>query len=349
MKMHVARFMISLSLVGVIFAAACERTVTRVEQVHTASTCFNCHTDQDLFLVAASEQWARSTHASGNNIDRNTPPCNECHTHEGYLAKLAGETLDEAENPNAIHCFTCHAPHSNDTLEPRVTDPPALQNGEVYDLTRANICIDCHQSRRDVTAYLTPPVNLSPFWGPHHGPQSDILIGTNGYEYASFTYDNTNHRSAIDGGCMGCHFDKTSNFILGGHSFNMEWDDGSGATLNTDACLPCHTVTDWDHNGRQTEVDGLAANLLNLLVNAGLMMPDGRPASVTVNDADSAGAVWNYMMYKEDQSSGVHNYKYTRDLLESAIQFMGGSPAPPVAEEQRPSGVSAGAGAGGTR
>ena len=72
---------------------------------------------------------------------------------------------------------------------------------------------------------MTGRVTLTSRWGPHYGTQADMLIGTNGYEYAAYTYDRTTHREATtaDGkdGCLECHFKATSQYVVGGHSFNM--------------------------------------------------------------------------------------------------------------------------------
>ena len=51
------------------------------------------------------------------------------------------------------------------------------------------------------------------------------------------------------------------------------------------------------------------------------------PTSVTTS-ADSAGAVWNLLLAKEDRSHGVHNPKYIVGLLRSAIEYITGPPPP---------------------
>ena len=84
------------AVLAMTLAISCERTVTRIEQTVQASNCFVCHSDQDISLVAAEQQWIRSTHASGNNISHNTAPCNECHTHEGFIAKVADGRVERA-------------------------------------------------------------------------------------------------------------------------------------------------------------------------------------------------------------------------------------------------------------
>lgn len=117
----------------------------------------------------------------------------------------------------------------------------------------------------------------------------------------------------------------------------MSWNDGSNTDLNTAACAKCHgSLPDFNFGNRQTDTDALVDELRVLLVAAGLVDgTSGAPLSVTVNDADSLGAVWNYVYVQEDASRGVHNWRYTRDLLTSAIQFMEGTlPPSPVARRQ---------------
>ena len=308
----------------------CERTVTTVEQVQTAEACFDCHSDSDLSLVSAEAQWQNSQHASGENIDRNTRGCENCHTHEGFLKVQTGALLpDPFDNPTAIHCFTCHAPHSSGTLALRVNDSQILQDGSSYDLGGANICSACHQARRDVNTYITEPTELSEHFGPHHSPQTDMLLGTNGYEYPSYTYrDLSAHRSATTDGCLHCHYRVTSNYIVGGHSFNMEWDEGGEEVLNPEACEPCHAgLDDYNYAGIQDSTEALLGRLGAALEAAGLLTAEGHPPDDVFTSADSAGAVWNYVYVEECQSHGVHNPWYTEDLLRSSLQFLSAAPA----------------------
>jgi hypothetical protein len=335
-------------IVAFVFVAACERTITRVEETTTPESCFSCHSDASTFLVAAEAQWENSKHASGDNIDRNTilfgTPCVGCHTSEGFVARVTtGQIPAVVENPTAIHCFTCHAPHTNENLSLRVTEVQKLKNGESFDLHDANICTACHQALNNVNTYVAKDVQtLSQYWGPHHGVQSDMLIGTNGYEYAGFEYSRTNHRGGTDNGCLDCHFKTTRNYILGGHSFNMAFDREGTEEFNTAACaqVQCHPdeeLTDFNRDNVQSDVTALIDQLQTLLINANLLAfyaddnayePTERGVHSATAPGDSAGAVWNYLLAREDRSEGVHNREYITGLLESSIQFM--QPAPPL-------------------
>ena len=323
---------------------ACERDVTYVENEDQASTlgnCFNCHSDEDQKLVAAEQQYFYSVHASGTAVSEPDDPCSGCHTSEGFIERVETGTMpDTVENPTAINCFTCHAPHTTGTLATRIQDPVPFANGAVFNHHGGNLCTACHQARRNVDTYVTTAnerVTLSRRWGPHHSPQGDLLTGTNGYEYEDFDYQQTGHKSATKDGCLDCHFRVTENLRVGGHSFNMAYDD-----FNTAACEGCHATIgdDFDYRRYQTTTDSLATELRTRLVAGGLWSDaNDEPRAVTTS-SDSAGAVWNYLMAVEDRSRGVHNPKYIQGLLQSGIAFMDGALAAPVAgrKEEVPGG-----------
>jgi len=320
-------------IVAFVFVAACERTVTTVEENTAPANCFGCHSDANTALVAAEGQWANSKHASGENIERNFVPCVSCHTSEGFVRRVNGQPPATIVNPTAIHCFTCHAPHtkgvSADSLLLRVTAVQKLKNGESYDLHAANICTACHQARYSVHTEVAKDT-LSERWGPHHSVQADMLLGTNGYEYEGYEYEQmVFHKTLTDNGCLDCHFETTRNYILGGHSFNMAFDQEGTEVFNTAACAKCHEeeLEDFNVDNVQTDVETLIAQLETLLINANMLVyypEEGAwlpPERHVVSD-DSVGAVWNYFMAKEDRSEGVHNSKYIKGLLESSIQFL---------------------------
>ena len=341
------RFQLAGCIAAVAVAlVACERTVTTVEETSEPATCFNCHSDEDTKLVAAEQQYEFSVHASGLHVTELNEPCSGCHTSEGFIQRIETGTIPaDLENPTAIHCFTCHAPHTRGDLTRRLDHFYPLANGETWDLHNGNACTACHQSRRDVDAYVSPPsgrVNLSSRFGPHHGPQTDVLVGTNGYEYAGFTYEQSEHRTATEDGCLDCHMKVAENLRVGGHSFNMTFEEEGGEELiNVGACADCHgDLDDFDYNGAQTEIDSLVANLRATLVTAGLVSAStGLPRTVANVASDSAGAVYNYMMAVEDRSRGVHNRKYMRGLLTSAQQYMDGTlPAPSNVAKRRDGG-----------
>jgi hypothetical protein len=308
---------------------ACDREITRIEQVtQDPSTCFDCHSDENTILVAAEQQWFNSKHASGLNTNRNFPPCSGCHVSEGFLARVAGDSPGTYSNPTSIHCFTCHAPHSLGDFSLRVTAEQSLMNGASFDLGAGNLCVFCHQARRNVNSYVgSGQVTFtSEHWGPHHSTQGDLVIGSNGYEYDGFTYEQLEyHRTLTDDGCVDCHFKSTQNYVVGGHSFNMEAELEGEEVLNLGTCNKCHDeLEDFNYDEVQDDVTAMTATLKTLLVNAGLIDDSSHTIEDVTTSADSAGAVWNYLLVYEDRSKGVHNSKYALGLLESSILFMEG-------------------------
>jgi hypothetical protein len=330
-----------LMVLLVLSLAACDREITRVEQIGEAQTCFECHSDQNTFLIAAEAQWANSFHASGLRLaEGESATCAACHISEGFIQRVNGETVTANTNPTVIHCFTCHSPHTDGDFGLRWTETATLFNGVKFDLGAANLCVACHHARRDAKVYVgtvgTDRVKISStHWGPHYSNQGDILIGSNGYEYSDYDYAITKHRSATTDGCLDCHYRVTSSNVIGGHSFNMKGflrDEGGivEELENTAACEKCHNdVESFDIAGVQTEVDEMAEHLAGLLEAAGLWANGG--PKVTTTSVDSAGAVWNLAMAEDDRSHGVHNPAYVKGLLESSIQFMEGTLKPTLA------------------
>ena len=226
-------------LIALVALTACTREITTVEQVDPgASNCFSCHSDQDLTLVSLERQWTESRHGEGEVAFEGTrASCAQCHSADGFLAYLAGEEVEAYANPAPIHCFACHAPHSDANFGLRTTDPVTLLNGASEDIGNGNICVNCHQSRQNVDTYVVDGVRPNNRFGPHHGPQGDMLFASNMYEYAGYAYEETPyHRTLTEDGCADCHMAATGYFTVGGHSFNMEGDVEGEIELNVAGC-----------------------------------------------------------------------------------------------------------------
>jgi len=329
------------------------------ERVHAGSAsestdCFTCHGISDFGpeVIAATAQWESSKHSSGDNIDRNSGSCAGCHTSEGFVANVTGEAYG-GSSYNAIGCFTCHDPHGAESFALRTSSAVTLGNGASYDKGPSNQCANCHKSRRDVTTYVSDGGSMSSHYGPHHGPQADMLVGNNAYEYVGYTYTNSAHTSTTIEGCLDCHFDEADAYVLGGHTFLME-DEESGSE-HTDGCnvTGCHTESleidslnrvaaadfDWDGSveGVEDEIAGLLDSLATALIAGNLLEyvaedDEYDPIARTVELADSAGAVFNFKFVEEDRSHGIHNTDYAVGLLQSSINYLAtgdpnGSPA----------------------
>lgn len=315
--------------VGLLIGAGCERKITNEGSGDEfgSADCFTCHGDEGL-LLAAKGEWQNSVHASGNNVDytnRSGTDCTACHDHQGFLDITEnGEVDPPYDMVSAIHCFTCHAPHERGDLTLRVDDAYTLADGTVFDHGAANLCANCHHSRTDASA-ITDGQITSRYWGPHHGPQADLLTGTGGYEYSGVTYETSPHASAVEDGCIGCHMGNPRTHIgykIGGHSFNMmdeeSGDDLSGICAN-ESCHP--SAEDFDYDNAQTIVDSLLDSLGVMLLAEGLIDGTDHPVTDTL-DGDVAGAVYNFVLVHEDRSEGIHNFKYIKGLLDSSIDYM---------------------------
>lgn len=325
--------MVLAGIVGLLALTACTREITTIVQEEPQpSACFECHSDTDLTILRAQTEWAESRHGEGETVFEGTnASCVRCHANEGfiqYVADPARTSYSATTTPTNINCFTCHAQHSTGSRDAlRINSPVALLTGDSYDLGKGNTCLVCHQARRNVNVYITSSNSINSRYGPHHGPQGDLLLGANGYEYEGYTYTETPyHRTLNDDGCVNCHMRNVAH-LVGGHTFNVsaynvEEDE---MIYNTGACVECHEDIgdDFDYNGVQTEIDGLLAELQALLFDAGFVNAEGTPVTATGRPADDAGAIWNFMFVgREDRSRGVHNPAYARDLLQSSIDHM---------------------------
>ncbi len=275
--------------------------------------CSDCHNDTTLIL-SKSIQSATTTHMTGGAHDYagGRASCTACHSSEGFQEMVATgigiEDFEEATaNPSPQNCRTCHQIHTTYTKADfalRTTAPVTLiASGETFDRGDGNLCATCHQPRR-----LGPEEGggdyeiTSTHWGPHHGPQSTVLLGISAYGVPDST---GMHYTLVDDGCPVCH--------LANDNHTLE--------ASTAGCQSCHVDLDTlDKNGVQTEIKALFDELGELLEDAGLLH-DGHPNPGTYTE-EQAGAAWNWMIVYEDNSFGIHNPSWTKAILEKGIELM---------------------------
>jgi hypothetical protein len=277
-----------------------------------ANTCTECHNDT---TVITGKQFAmeETLHAVGTSAAYagGRGSCTACHSGASFSAMVAaGQTVSEFQEVVDItrqDCRACHQIHTSYTAADWALETTAPVNlyafGELmFDGGKGNLCANCHQPRRAIAA-PDPNDNIavtSTHWGPHHGPQSAMLLGTGGAGgvagLPSF------HYRLVGDTCVTCH-------IGSGMDHTFAAVDAS--------CEACHTPEE-DLDAAQAAVEAQIVELHDLLEAEGLYH-DGHPV-VGTYPAAKAAALWNYIFIAvEDASAGAHNPPYTKALLEASI------------------------------
>jgi hypothetical protein len=288
------------------------------EVMATDLSCTECHNDSTL-ITGKKTAWSESRHGSGEAFVRGTSSsCAGCHSGGGFSERIAaGLNPDEVEagdpNPTRQDCRACHQIHTTFTRDDfalETTDPVSFfaVEGATFDGGKGNLCVNCHQPRRDFPVAEGGVITgITEHWGPHHGPQSSMLLGVGG----SVEGSPSAHYSVVEDTCVGCHMGEGRN-----HSFEPA----------VDRCQACHAdAENFDINGVQTEVQAMLDELGDLLVAEGVLSensPDGHPI-VEEAPENVATALWNWIyVAHEDKSMGVHNADYTKALLQAGLDAL---------------------------
>ena len=293
------------------------------------AVCMTCHNVAVKATVTA--QYKMTRHATSGQLWPGGPTvvqyaggrndCAKCHSHEGFLETVwTGQdtTAVGFPLPQPVHCKTCHDFHSSLDFENesnaaiRQTESVTLLAGgtEVgFDNVEANLCMHCHQamSSQPDDADGSAMVFVHSHYGPHHGPQANLLNGLGGYEFGADLSVSGIHESGSD--CISCHM-TSGGTDTGEHT----WVAG------IEGCTTCHAdATDFDINGVKTEIAGLMDNLEAALITAGMLDADGHAIEDVSHQADSVGAMWNFLFIEEDASHGIHNPAYSKALLNNSL------------------------------
>jgi hypothetical protein len=149
------------------------------------------------------------------------------------------------------------------------------------------------------------------------------------------------HTTFTDG-CVKCHMpDVASNMNIGNHSFHPQ----------VAVCVTCHSgATNFDINGGQTtmllalqqlreelntkgwltrsDASPYAALTASELADKDYALDEPRPGGAALTQ-DEAGALYNYILIARGAAGGIHNPKYTKELLFDSIKSLTGN-APTV-------------------
>ena len=296
--------------------------------------CMDCHNDTTV-ITGKKTAMSDTAHGTGASYGRGTSAgCAGCHSGGAFSEMVAaGLTPDTVEvgdpNPTRQGCRACHQVHTSYTTADwalETTDPVALYAFEdvTYDGGMGNLCANCHQPRRAIAA-ADPNGNIactSSHWGPHHGPQSAMLLGVGGAGDVIGVPSAHSVSLLVKNTCVTCHIGENDS-----HTFEAV----------EASCTGCHPDADgFDVNGLQTDVAAMIEQLRDLLLAQGSLAAEteyeigdeGVIEEVVVGyhpvegdyPAAEAAALWNYIMIAiEDGSLGVHNPGYTKALLEASI------------------------------
>jgi hypothetical protein len=314
----------AIALVAIMLTA-CDRNITRIESVVGPLTCAQCHDESNL-ITGKKTEWEESLHGTGTAYLRGTSAsCAGCHSGNAFAERVAAglepnEVQQGDPDPTRQDCRACHLIHDSYTMADfalRTTKPVTLYAvaNATFDGGEGNLCVNCHQPRRDAPVAVNGVITgISEHWGPHHGPQSAMLLGKAG---AGVTGPVSGHYGAVSNTCVQCHMGNGRN-----HHF-----EPAVAT-----CVPCHPgATNFDINGVQTEIQALTDQLGARLLAAGLInenSPDGHPIVTSAPEGQGIALYnWIYVAH-EDKSKGVHNHAYAKALLEAGLAALPPAPSP---------------------
>ena len=289
------------------------------------SVCMECHNDADDLQIQL--EYAMSGHKAGLYVDYagGRDSCSRCHSKQGFQRFAVGASEEVIVDPAAIDCATCHIVHPDpNAFDVRIYGAVEMLYDPTYMLDFgdfSNLCANCHQSRRAEPNTSDPGETFeitSTHYGPHHGPQANVLEGVGFAEIAGSTAYPTSSLHLTQGAtCTACHMEDYAN-EEGGHTWHP----------SLDACNGCHFSPDedFDHGGVQTDTQAKLDTLRDLLVDLGVVEyveeDEAYEPVVGTYPMVQAQAFFNWIGLEEDRSLGAHNPAYFEALLDNSIEAL---------------------------
>jgi cytochrome c1 len=302
-----------------------------------SGACSQCHDEPSHHIKSAA--WANSMHAVTTRDPVGNATCVGCHTGTGFTARMSGAAITDTTY-HAIDCSACHEPHgltapSNDSHLIRNMASATLADGtKVTTAGEGILCIQCHQSRVNASTYVDTTVGSAHF-GPHEGPQADMLMGTNGYTYGQ-KVPTSAHQFVVTNTCVNCHMQTVAStdpaFLnAGDHTFSTTYAPaGKPAEDLVGACQTCHgpdiakfDFPLFDYNGDGV-TNGVQTEVQSMLDQLSTMLPPDNSVKTSLN-IDSTWtkpqleAAYNWLFVNNDGSRGIHNTAYAVGLLKASI------------------------------
>jgi hypothetical protein len=319
--------------------------VSRISVSFSAGDCAQCHASEPYHLIGV--EWANSQHsiATRTPTGESRASCVRCHSGQGFTDFAAGLPQNQQRTMyEAITCASCHDPHgdaNNPHMLRSLSAVTLFDNVTTVDTGGlGQLCMQCHVARRDAVTYVETTPGGGNF-GPHYGPQTDMLMGKNAITYGK-SIPSSAHATAVKDTCVACHLQtvpaSASHFgEVGGHTFRNRWDGGTPTDKSDDValvglCSDCHGDIDTfdfkraDYDGDGV-VDGVQTEVKHLMEQlARLLPPLGQP-TVTINSSftkQQLRAAYNYQFVYYDGSYGAHNLSYAVGLLKASIADLTG-------------------------
>ena len=308
--------------------------------------CASCHDAGDHHTTPT--EWKSSPHSV--RPYRTTGSCARCHGAGGFVAFATPEVMPLNVDSETISCAVCHDSHrAGNEHQVRTTEDVALFNGDVVvSGGTGKLCMQCHISRRDAGEYV---LENHGHYGPHYGPQTDMLAGTNAVQYGQYVPSSSGHLLAVGNSCATCHMQELGGdnpavdeglHAAGGHTFRMAWDPDPDVPDDevdqAGVCASCHgeqddfdvrTYKDYDGDGI---AEGIQTEIRDLMEELAKALPPLDVAEVDdpTDDYTQAqrSAVYNYRFVEEDGSYGVHNPAYAAGILRASMDGLQSASAP---------------------
>jgi hypothetical protein len=306
--------------------------------------CSQCHDEPSHHIKSAA--WANSVHAVTTTDPAGNATCVGCHTGTGFIARMNGENPITETAYHSIDCYTCHEPHGMTQPSTATHLIRNMASVTLIDGTKVTsstvgegiLCMQCHQSRMAASTVDTTPG--STYWGPHEGPQADMLMGTNGYTYGQ-TIPSSAHQYVTTNACVDCHMQTVAStdpaFLQAGdHTFSTTYAPAGKTPEDlVGACQACHgtditsfnfPMFNFSGTGGEAGVQDQVQALLNQLST---MLPPNNLVKTSLS-IDSTWtkpqleAAYNWLFVTHDGSKGVHNLDYTVGLLQASIANLQG-------------------------
>ena len=302
-----------------------------------SGACSQCHDAPTHHIKSTA--WNNSLHAVTTRTPAGNATCAGCHTGTGFTTRMSGAQITDASY-HPIDCMTCHEPHgltnpANDAHLVRSMASATLANGTKITTGGTGIlCMQCHQARQNAATYVDSTAGSAHF-GPHDGPQADMLAGTNGYTYGQ-KIPSSAHQYVVDNACVDCHMQTVATtdaaFLQAGdHTFKTTYAPAGKPAVNlVTACQGCHgseiTAFDFplfDYDGDGT-IDGVQTEVQHLLDKLSTMLPPNNSVktALTIDSTwtkPQLEAAYNWQFVNNDGSKGVHNTAYAVGLLKGSI------------------------------